>query len=314
MPKPEKIQLVNEFVEKIRKAKGFVVTTYIGLDAQQMMEIRRRFKKEGTELKVIKNTLFARALQQVGYNGELLQRLRGPLAVVFGYDDSVSAPKVVHKLRKDYEVLSLLWGIIDGRLYEAQHLETIATLPPKEEILAEAVSYILAPFYNFLGLINSVLWEFTAILEAVIEKQGVIAEGEGGSQMEASTKVQELFEALKGLTLLELKQLVDLFKEEFGVTAAAPVAVAAAPAAAPTVEAAAPIEEKTEFKVVLKAVGDQKLQVIKAIREVVPGLGLKEAKDLVESAPSVVREGISKEEAQKIKEKLEAVGAAVEIE
>jgi large subunit ribosomal protein L7/L12 len=314
MPKPEKIHLVNEFVEKIRKAKGFVVTTYIGLDAQQIMELRRRFKKEGTELKVIKNTLFARALQQVGYNGELLRRLRGPLAVVFGYDDSVSAPKVVHKLRKDYEVLSLLWGIIEGRLYEAQQLETIATLPSKDELLAEVASYILAPIYNFVGLFNSVLWEFTAILEAVIEKQGGIAEGQGGSQMAASTKVQELFEALKGLTLLELKQLVDLFKEEFGVTAAAPVAVAAAPAAVPAAEAAAPVEEKTEFKVVLKAVGDQKLQVIKAIREVVPGLGLKEAKDLVESAPSVVREGVSKEEAQKIKEKLEAVGATVEIE
>jgi len=132
--------------------------------------------------------------------------------------------------------------------------------------------------------------------------------------MAATTKVQELFEALKGLTLLELKQLADMFKEEFGVTAAAPVAVAAAPVAAPAAEAAAPAEEKTEFKVILKAAGDQKLQVIKAVREVVPGLGLKEAKDLVEGAPSVLREGVSKEEAQKIKEKLEAVGATVEIE
>ncbi len=119
-------------------------------------------------------------------------------------------------------------------------LETIATLPSKEELLAEAAGYILAPFYNFMGLINAVLWEFTAIVEAVIEKQGEITEEQGGSQMAASTKVQELFEALKGLTLLELKQLVDLFKEEFGVTAAAPVAVAApVPAAAPAAEAAA---------------------------------------------------------------------------
>jgi large subunit ribosomal protein L7/L12 len=306
--------MVNEFVEKIRKSKVFVVTTYMGLDAQQMTELRRRLKKEGAELKVIKNTLFARALQQLGYDGELVQRLRGPLAVVFGYDDPVLAPKLVHNLRKDYEVLSLLWGIIEGRLYEAQQLETIATLPSKEELLAEAVGYIFAPLYNFVGLVNAVLWEFTAILEAVIEKQGEITEGQGGSQMAASTKVQELFEALKGLTLLELKQLVDLFKEEFGVTAAVPVAAAAAPTAAPAAEAAAAVEEKTEFKVILKAVGDQKLQVIKAIREVVPGLGLKEAKDLVESAPSVVREGVSKEEAQKIKEKLEAVGATVEIE
>jgi large subunit ribosomal protein L7/L12 len=313
MKKPEKVQLVNEFVEKIRRSKGFVVTTYMGLDAEQMAALRRRLKQEGTELKVIKNTLFARALKQIGYDGELVQRLRGPLAVVFGYEDSVSAPKAVHKLRSDYEVLSLLWGIIDGQLYESHQLETIATLPSREELLAQVAGYLLSPLYNFVGLINAVLWEFTAILEAVIEKQGGIAEGQGGSQMAASTKVQELFEALKGLTLLELKQLADMFKEEFGVTAAAPVAVAAAPTASPVAETVT-VEEKTEFKVILKAAGDQKLQVIKAVREVVPGLGLKEAKDLVESAPSVIREGVSKEEAQKIKEKLEAVGATVEID
>jgi large subunit ribosomal protein L10 len=87
MKKPEKVQLVNEFVEKIRRSKGFVVTTYMGLDAEQMAALRRRLKQEGTELKVIKNTLFARALKQIGYDGELVQRLRGPLAVVFGYED-----------------------------------------------------------------------------------------------------------------------------------------------------------------------------------------------------------------------------------
>jgi len=271
MPKPEKVKIVNEFVERLQRARGFVVTTYMGLDAQQMTELRRRIRKEGAELKVIKNTLFARALERAGYNGDLVQRLRGPLAVVFGYTDSVVAPKVVHLLRKDYEVLSLLWGIIEGQLYEGPQLEAIATLPPREELLAQALSYLLAPLYGLLGAINAVLWEFSAVLDAVIEKQGGIAEG--GSPMAATTKVQELFEALKGMTLLELKQLTDLFKEEFGVTAAAPVAVAA-PMAAPTAaEAAKAAEEKTEFKVVLKAVGDQKLQVIKIVREVVPGLG-----------------------------------------
>jgi ribosomal protein L10 len=145
MKKPEKVQLVNEFVEKIRRSKGFVVTTYMGLDAEQMAALRRRLKQEGTELKVIKNTLFARALKQIGYDGELVQRLRGPLAVVFGYEDSVSAPKAVHKLRSDYEVLSLLWGIIDGQLYESHQLETIATLPSREELLAQVAGYLLSP-------------------------------------------------------------------------------------------------------------------------------------------------------------------------
>ncbi len=313
MPKQEKVQKVNELVDRLQRSIGFVVTTYMGLDAQQMTNLRRRIKKEGAELKVVKNTLFARALQQVGYDGELTQRLRGPLAVVFGYDDPVRAPKLVHTLKKEFEALSLLWGIVEGQLYEGAQLEALATLPPREELLGQVAGYLLAPLYEFAGVINAVLWEWTAVLDAVIEKQGAIPEEQGGSSMAASAKVQELFEALKGLTLLELKQLTDLFKEEFGVTAAAPVAVAAAPVAAPAAEAA-PAEEKTEFKVILKAVGDQKLQVIKAVREVIPGLGLKEAKDLVEGAPSVLREGVSKDEAQKIKEKLEAVGATVEIE
>lgn len=311
MPNPQKLQIVKEFAEKIKKAKGFVVMTYTGLDAQQMTKLRRQLKKEGTDLKVIKNTLFARALMQAGYDGELTQRLVGPLSVVFGYDDPIAAPKAIHNLRKEYEVLSPLWGIIEGRLYEGLQIEELAKLPSKEELLAQVAGYLLKPIYNFVGMIKGVLWEFSAILEAAIEKQGGINE-QGGSQMAATSKVQELFEALKGLTLIELKQLTDMFKEEFGVTAAAPVAVA--PAAAPAAEAAPIVEEKTEFKVILKSAGDQKLQVIKTVREVVPGLGLREAKDLVEGAPSVLREGVSKEEAQKIKEKLEAVGATVEIE
>ncbi|MCS7225005.1 MAG: 50S ribosomal protein L7/L12 [Armatimonadetes bacterium] len=133
--------------------------------------------------------------------------------------------------------------------------------------------------------------------------------------MSGSAKVQELYEALKGLTLLELKELVDRFKEEFQVQAAMPMAVAAPVAGgAPAAVEAPPVEEKTEFKVMLKAIGDRKLQVIKVVREVVPGLGLKEAKDLVESAPVVIKEGVRKEEAQAIKEKLEAEGATVEIQ
>jgi large subunit ribosomal protein L7/L12 len=123
------------------------------------------------------------------------------------------------------------------------------------------------------------------------------------------SKVEEIIEAVKGMTVLELAELVKAIEEEFGVTAAAPVAVAAGPVAA----AEAPAEEeKTEFNVVLKAVGDQKIKVIKAVREIT-GLGLKEAKELVDNAPKPVKENVSKEEAEEIKAKLTEVGAEVEI-
>ena len=119
---------------------------------------------------------------------------------------------------------------------------------------------------------------------------------------------QEILEAIKGMTLLEIKELVDAMKEEFGVTGAIAVAGGAAPAAA-----AAQEEEKTEFDVVLKEAGSEKIKVIKVVREVVSGLGLKEAKEIVESAPKTLKEGVSKEEAEKIAEQFKAVGATVEI-
>ena len=123
----------------------------------------------------------------------------------------------------------------------------------------------------------------------------------------ASEKITNIVEEIKTLTILELADLVKAVEEEFGVSAAAPVGVVAvAGAAAPVVE------EKTEFDVSLTGFGDKKLNVIKAIREIT-GLGLKEAKDMVEGCPKAVKEGVSKEDAEKVKADLEAAGATVEI-
>ena len=124
----------------------------------------------------------------------------------------------------------------------------------------------------------------------------------------ASEKITALIEEVKALTVLELSELVKALEEEFGVSAAAPVAVAAA-AAAP---AAAAAEEKTEFDVILAEAGAEKIKVIKVVREIT-GLGLKEAKDLVDGAPKPIKEGVSKDDADSIKAKLEEVGAKVEV-
>lgn len=120
----------------------------------------------------------------------------------------------------------------------------------------------------------------------------------------ASEKVLNLIEEVKSLTVLELAELVKALEEEFGVSAAAPVAAVAAPVAGAAAPAA---EEKTEFDVVLASAGNEKIKVIKVVREIT-GLGLKEAKDLVDNAPKPVKEGVSKEEAEEIKKKLEEVG------
>ena len=128
-----------------------------------------------------------------------------------------------------------------------------------------------------------------------------------------ATKTEEVLEIIKGMTILELRDLNDKIKEEFGVTAMAPVAMAAgAPAAGGGAAPAAAEEEKTEFNVVLKDFGANKINVIKAVREVTT-LGLKEAKDLVEAAPTNVKEGVDKAEAESIKAKLVEAGATVDI-
>src|SRR5918997_6219098 len=129
-----------------------------------------------------------------------------------------------------------------------------------------------------------------------------------------ATKVsqEDVLEAIGGWTVLELSEFVKAFEEKFGVTAAAPVAMAAAPAGGGGGDGAAAAEEKDEFDVVLTSAGDKKIQVIKEVRALT-SLGLKEAKDLVDSAPKPVLEGVNKEQADEAKAKLEGAGAAVEV-
>ena len=131
----------------------------------------------------------------------------------------------------------------------------------------------------------------------------------------ASFSQDDLLEAIDKMTVLELSEFIKKFEERYGVTAAAPVAVAAAPGAAPSGDGAAPAaaaEEQTEFSAVLAEVGPNKIPVIKVVRELT-GLGLKEAKDLVDAAPKPVKEGVARDEADKIKAALEEQGAKVEI-
>ena len=123
---------------------------------------------------------------------------------------------------------------------------------------------------------------------------------------------EEILESIKGLSVLELSELVKALEDEFGVSAAAPVAMATVQGVAGTAEAAAAEEEQTEFNVMLQEIGPNKINVIKAVREVTT-LGLKEAKELVESAPTAVKEAINKDDADQVKDKLESAGAVVQV-
>ncbi len=147
--------------------------------------------------------------------------------------------------------------------------------------------------------------------EAASAERKAVAKEERTGKKESKVAVSEMIEAIKNMKVLELSQLVKALEDEFGVSAAVPI-VAAAGAPAAAAEAPAAEEEKTEFNVILKEAGANRIAVIKAVREL-SGLGLKESKDLVESAPKPVREGVTKDEAAVAKEKLEAAGAKVEV-
>ncbi len=147
--------------------------------------------------------------------------------------------------------------------------------------------------------------------EAAKTKKAVKVKDTSSQEAKVMSK-EDMIAAVKRMTVLELAELVKALEEEFGVSAAAPMAVSAAPAAASTSAPSAAEEEQTEFTVILKEIGENKISVIKAVRELTT-LGLKEAKDLVESAPKEVKEGVNKEEAATIKQKLQEAGALVEI-
>jgi large subunit ribosomal protein L7/L12 len=144
--------------------------------------------------------------------------------------------------------------------------------------------------------------------EKTTKRQAPVIAKKAESKTQTTAK-KDVIAAIKNMSVMELAELIKSLEAEFGVSAAVPVSAPTAP----TPEAAAPAEEKTEFGVILKEVGPNKIPVIKAVREVTT-LGLKDAKELVESAPKAVREGVTKEEAESIKQKLEAVGAIVELE
>ncbi len=148
--------------------------------------------------------------------------------------------------------------------------------------------------------------------EPTAEKTKTATDKPKTEKAQKATAVDTIVDAIKKMTVLELAELVKALETEFGVTAAAPVAVATAVTAEKAPPAAAAEEEKTQFNVILKAVGANKISVIRAVRELT-SLGLKESKDLVESAPKVVKEAVSKEEAAAAKQKLEEAGATVEI-
>ncbi|GBL39061.1 MAG: 50S ribosomal protein L7/L12 [Nitrospira sp.] len=308
MKKNEKATAVAELTERFGRARLAIVTESARLSANQVTELRKQLRSANAEYRVVKNTLAVRASEGTIFSG-VTGYLKGPTGLVIGYDDPVLPTKILRDFimaEKREEKIKITIGVLEGKVVQPAELAAVAKLPKREVLIAMLLSAMQGPARGLVYTLSAVLSKFVRVIAAIQDKR----KGDGDMST-TTTKLsqEELIKAIETMSVLDLADLVKGLETRFGVTAAAPVA-AAAPAGG---GAAAAAEEKTAFDVVLvSAPADKKIQVIKVVRELT-SLGLKEAKDLVEAAPKPVKTGVTKEECDSMKKKLEESGAKVEI-
>lgn len=311
MKKTDKNEAVATMHKRFANARIAIVTECTGMPVNQVNDLRKRLRQAKAHLHVVKNTLAVRAIG--GTDLVPLQPFfRGQSALVIGYDDPVLPAKVIRdfiKSEKCEEKLQVKGAVLDGIELDPSRISSVADLPSRPELLSMLLSAFQGPVRGFVGVLGQIVRSIVAVLAAIQENKTQKGDGEM-SATETKMSKEDFIKVIESMSVLELSDLVKGLEDRFGVTAAAPVGVAAPVGAAGAAPAA---EEKTEFTVVLGAApADKKIQVIKVVREIT-GLGLKEAKDLVEAAPKPVKEGVSKEESETIKKKLQDVGATVEV-
>jgi large subunit ribosomal protein L7/L12 len=307
MRKEAKAQAIEALREKFSRARVAVLTECIGMGANEITELRRQLRAAGAELRVVKNTLAVLAAEGTPV-AAAKEYFRGPLSVAIGYDDPALPAKVLRdfiaKDKRDKKMRITL-GLIEGKILDPARLKAVADLPSRKVLLAQLLAGMQGPLGGLVGTMNGILSNFVGTLIAIKEQP---KEESMASATATKLTKEDFIKMIEGMTVLELDDYVKALQERFGVTAAAPVAAGGGGGGV----AAAPAEEKTAFDVTLTSVGDKKIQVIKVVRELT-NLGLKEAKDLVEGAPKPVKTGVTKEEAETIKKKLEEQGAKAEI-
>ena len=309
MRKEEKAEAIAELREKFSRARAAYLTEYRGLAGTEVTELRRQLRGARAEFKVVKNTLAILAADGTPLS-VAKEHFRGPLSVAIGYDDPALPAKILRdfiaKDKRDKK-MRITVGVVEGNLVDASRVKAVADLPTRQVLLTVLLSTMQGPVRGLVLTLSGVVRKLMGVLVAVQEKK----KGEGQMPTaEGKLTQEEILKAIDAMPVLELSELVKAMESRYGVTAAAPVAAATAGGGAAV--GAPPAEEKTAFDAVLASAGDKKIQVIKVVRELT-NLGLKEAKDLVEGAPKPVKTGVTKEEAETIKKKLEEQGAKVEI-
>src|SRR5436190_921547 len=283
MLRQDKERIVSELAERLKSSQNLLVADYRGLTMPEIDELRTKLLESGARFSVVKNTLTRLAAEEAGVK-QLLDLIDGPTAIAFidAEGDTAAAAKILNDTARAHDVLVIRGGLFEGDTVSDVEIKQLATLPPADVVRAQFAGAVAAPLTTIVGLFAAPLRDLVNVLDARI------------------TQLQE-----QGETLPEQANDPDHEEPE---AAAEPVADADAPAEEPVAAA----EEQSTFDVVLTEAGGQKIQVIKVVRALT-GLGLKEAKDLVDGAPNPVKEGLAKEEADTIKGQLEEAGATVEL-
>jgi large subunit ribosomal protein L7/L12 len=289
--KDEKQAIVADLVEKIRGASSLYFVDFTRMTVKEDQAFRRELSEKGASMSVAKNTLIRIALAEAGEEFNVgVEKFVGQTAIIFATTDAIGPAKIIRKHFEKTEKPSLKRAWIDGQTFEGSDLG----YPWSHQCCdARRGNARRRGRQETSGLI------FFTDLQSQTQSQ----------ETGMSNIVEELVEKIGALTLTQAAELKTALEDKFGVTAAAPVMMAGMVAGGGDAGAAA-AEEKTEFDVELSDGGAQKLKVIKVVREVT-GLGLKEAKDLVEGAPKILKEAAPKDEAEDLKKKLEEAGAKV---
>jgi len=314
-----KIKKIKELKEDIEKSKVIFIVNYSRLKAIELTEFRKRLKEARVKFLVVKNTLAYLSVK--GTDLEKMEKFfSGPTGIIFAREDP-SVAKIVKGFLQSHPHLSIKGGILEKRILSEKEVEKLGELPPKKVLLIQFMGAISLPLVRLVSALNSPLRNLIFLMKAILSKKeegGLSMSNETSKVMEEKAKSkeqvkqgvdkkEEIIKAIEGMNILELSELVKGLEDKFGVQAVVPQGMAQASSAEEKAK-----EEKTEFDVILSEIGSKKIQVIKEVRKLTT-LGLKEAKDLVEQAPKPIKQGVSKEEALKVKETLEAAGAKVEI-
>lgn len=166
MARPEKVRMVEEIADRLKRSQGVVLTDYRGLDVKAMTELRAKLREAGAELKVVKNTLTRRAAEAVQIEG-LDPYLEGPTAAAFGYSDPVAAAKVISDFAKTHEALQVKAGILNGRVISAQEVAALAKLPSREELVAKVLWGLKAPISGLASVLGGPIRGLVYALEAI---------------------------------------------------------------------------------------------------------------------------------------------------